>query len=256
MTRLAFGIDIGGSGVKGALVDLDLGEFVGERRRIKTPSESTPKAIGEICNTLLDHFQVPAEMPVGVTIPGPVKHNVIQFIANLHQDWAGTNIHELMLQYTGRNFFAVNDADAAGYAEVKYGAAKDKDGLVIVTTLGTGIGSALVMDGILIPNTELGHIELDGRDAESHASSGVKAIKKLSYKDWSKRLQRYYSHIEMLFSPELFVVGGGISKDHEKFLPLLNLKTPIVPATLRNKAGIIGAAILAEQQMNRTNPVA
>ncbi len=240
-----FGIDIGGSGIKGAYVDLETGDFVGERLRIKTPKPSTPDAVAKICQEIIEAKEVPAEMPVGVTIPGPVKDDVVSFIANLDQAWAGVDARVLMRKYTGHIAKCVNDADAAGYAEVHFGAAKDVPGLVIVTTLGTGIGTALIYNGVLVPNCELGHVELDGHDAESRASSGVKSKEKLSYKKWAKRLQKYYSHLEMLFSPDLFVVGGGVSKDHAKFLPLLDLKTPIIPAQLLNQAGIVGAAALA-----------
>lgn len=240
-----FGIDIGGSGIKGAYVDLETGDFVGERLRIETPKRSTPDAVAAICNDILYEMQVSMDMPIGLTVPAPVKHDVVSFMANLHQDWVGTDVRSLMRKHTGRLAKCVNDADAAGYAEVRYGAAKDVPGLVIVTTLGTGIGTALVYNGILVPNSELGHLELDGNDAETRASSGVKTKEDLSYKKWAKRLQRYYSHLELLFSPDLFVVGGGVSKNHEKFLPLLDLRTPIIPAQLRNQAGIVGAAALA-----------
>lgn len=240
-----FGIDIGGSGVKGAYVDLETGDFFGDRMRIKTPKPSTPEAVAEVCREILDAKEVPAEMPVGITVPGPVKNDMIGFMANLDQAWAGIDARVLMRKHTGHTVRCVNDADAAGYAESRFGAAKDVPGLVIVTTLGTGIGTTLIYNGVLVPNCELGHLELNGHDAETRASSGVKTAEKLSYKKWSKRLQKYYSHLEMLFSPDLFVVGGGVSKDHDKFLPLLELKTPIVPAQLFNQAGIVGAAALA-----------
>lgn len=247
MANQGFGIDVGGSGIKGAIVDLDTGEFVGERERIPTPESATPQAVAEVCQTLLERFGVTADMPVGLTIPAPVKHNVVQFMANLDQSWTGTNVADLMSEVTGRPVYAVNDADAAGFAEVAYGAARDVNGVVIVTTLGTGIGSAIINDGVLLPNTELGHLEIDGKDAEKRAASSIKTKKDLSWEDWAKRLQRYYSHVEMLFSPDLFVVGGGVSRKHDKFLPLLDLKTPIIPAQLRNTAGIVGAAVLASR---------
>lgn len=240
-----FGIDIGGSGIKGAFVDLDTGDFIGERLRIKTPKPATPDAVAQVCRELLERKQVPQDMALGVTVPAPVKDDIAQFIANLDASWAGTDVRVLMRKHTGYVVKCVNDADAAGYAEARYGAAKDVPGMVIVTTLGTGIGTALIYHGMLVPNCELGHLELNGHDAESRASSGVKTAENLSYKKWAKRLQKYYSHLEMLFSPDLFVVGGGVSREHEKFLPLLDLKTPIVPAQLRNQAGIVGAAALA-----------
>ena len=152
-----------------------------------------------------------------------------------------------MREHLGRPVTGLNDADAAGLAEVAFGAAKDVPGTIIVTTLGTGIGSAVVVDGTLVPNTELGHLEIDGYDAETRASAGQRTAQDLSWKKWAKRLQRYYSHVEMLFSPDLFVVGGGVSRKHEKYLPLLDLKTPIVPAQLLNTAGIVGAAYQASR---------
>ena len=168
-------------------------------------------------------------------------------MANLHKSWKGVNADQLMTAALGRPVSTVNDADAAGYAEVAYGAARNQVGTVIVTTLGTGIGSALIVDGVLVPNTELGHLEIDGHDAESRASSAAKEREGLTYGKWAKRLTRYYSVVEMLFSPDLFVVGGGVSKDHEKFVPLLKTRAPIVPAALRNQAGIVGAAALADR---------
>lgn len=248
MTRVGLGIDIGGSGVKGALVDLDTGEFIGERIRYDTPEKSTPEAVAEVCKQIIAELGVGEDVPIGITIPAPVVHGTIAFMANLHKSWTGINAEELFARVTGHPVTIVNDADAAGVAEVYYGAAKDVAGTVIVTTQGTGIGSALLYNGVLVPNTELGHLEIDGRDAESQAAASRRAKEDLSWKAWAKRLQRYYSHVEMLFSPDLLVVGGGVSKRHDQFLPLLDLKTPIVPAELRNTAGIVGAAIYADQQ--------
>jgi polyphosphate glucokinase len=165
--------------------------------------------------------------------------------ANVSKKWIGLHAEELFEQALGRDIHFVNDADAAGYAETRFGAAKDKDGLVIMTTLGTGIGSALIYDGVLIPNAELGHLEIDGHDAESRAAYSAKERDDLSWEKWAKRLQKYYSAVEFLFTPDLFIVGGGVSKNYESFLPLLDLKTPIVPAVHRNNAGILGAAALA-----------
>lgn len=248
MSKQACGIDIGGSGVKGAIVDLETGEFVGERIRIETPQPATPDAVADVVRQVVEGLGVGADMPVGVTVPAPVIHGVVPFIANLDAAWAGINAVELMEKHLGRPVIVLNDADAAGLAEVAYGAAKGVDGLVIVTTQGTGIGSAMVMNGVLIPNSELGHLEIDGHDAEKRASASQKTLQDLSWKKWAKRLQRYYSHVEMLFSPDLFVVGGGVSKKHEKFMPLLELKTPMVPAVLFNTAGIVGAAFEASRQ--------
>lgn len=247
MASVGCGIDIGGSGVKGALVNLDTGEFIGERIRIATPVPSTPDSVAEVCREILDQLGVGPEIPVGIAFPAPIIHGTIPFIANLDQSWAGVDVNELMTRHLGRGVTALNDADAAGLAEVAYGAAKGVPGTVIVTTLGTGIGSAIVVDGTLVPNTELGHLEIDGHDAEKRASSGQRELQELSWGKWAKRLQRYYSHVEMLFSPDLFVVGGGVSKKHEKFLPKLDLVAPIVPAQLLNTAGIVGAAYQASR---------
>ena len=180
MTRVGVGIDIGGSGVKGALVDLDKGEFIGERVRYDTPESSTPLAVAKICKTIIDELGAAPEVPIGITVPAPVLHGVIPFIANLDQSWTGINADELFQDVTGHQVTVLNDADAAGVAEYYFGAAKGVDGTVIVTTLGTGIGSALLYNGILVPNTELGHVELDGRDAESHAAASQRVKQELS----------------------------------------------------------------------------
>jgi polyphosphate glucokinase len=180
-----------------------------------------------------------------VTVPGVVQHGVVRSAANIDQAWLGTDADALFTQATGRDVHVVNDADAAGLAEVRYGAAQGRKGLVIVTTLGTGIGSALVYDGVLVPNSELGHLEIDGHVAEKRAANSVREKDDLSWEAWAKRLTTYYRTLEKLFSPDLFVVGGGVSKKASNFLPLLGLDTEIVPATLRNKAGIVGAALYA-----------
>lgn len=244
------GIDVGGSGIKGAPVDLEVGDFAAARLRIDTPSTSTPKNVAKVVAEIIDHFgDTIGDGPIGLTIPAPVVHGKVPFIANLDQQWAGLQADQFFADQLGRPITLVNDADAAGVAEVHYGAAKGVTGLVILTTLGTGIGSALILDGNLVPNTELGHLEIDGHDAETQAASSIKDRLGLSYKDWAVRLQRYYEVVEMLFWPDLFVVGGGVSKDHAKFMPNLTLKTPMVPAQLRNKAGIIGAAWLANDRL-------
>lgn len=241
----AFGIDIGGSGIKGAPVDLAAGDFAAERLRIPTPKPSTPAAISDTVGELIDAFQLSADLPVGLTFPAPIKGGEVGFIANLDQSWQGVNVPELLTEKLGRHIVAVNDADAAGLAEARYGAAKGENGLVFVITLGTGIGSALIYRGELIANSELGHLELDGVDAETRASSGVRKAEGLSFKQWVPRLQRYFGYLDRIFSPDLIVVGGGVSKHHQEFLPQLDLRCPIVPAKLRNRAGIIGAALMA-----------
>ncbi len=241
----AFGVDIGGSGIKGAPVDLVKGEFAGERVRIPTPQPATPTAVAQTVAEVLEAFHLPKDVPVGVTFPAVILHGVAQSAANVDSSWIGTDVEDVIADATGRTVVAVNDADAAGLAETLYGAARGVSGVVLVTTLGTGIGSALVVDGRLVPNTELGHLEIDGHDAESRAAESARDREDLDWEQWAERLQRYYSVVENLFWPDLIVVGGGVSKHYEKFLPLLKLRTPIVPATLRNAAGIVGAASLA-----------
>ena len=246
MTTLAIGIDIGGTGIKGAVVDVDTGELVSERAKEATPDGGQPDDIVKVVVEMIAGFGTTADgLPVGVCFPAIVIDGRTMSAANVSKKWIGLEAEHLFEASLKRNIFFVNDADAAGIAEVRYGAAKGERGLVILTTLGTGIGSAFLYNGTLIPNTELGHMEIDGKDAESRASYAAKERKGLSWAAWAERLQRFYSKVEFLFSPTLFVVGGGVSKQYEDFLPLLDLKTPIVPAALRNNAGILGAAALA-----------
>lgn len=245
MSDLAFGIDIGGSGIKGAPVDLTAGDYAKKRTRIPTPVPSTPQAVADVLTELVDSYDLPDDAPIGVAFPAPMQHGVVRSMANLDQSWTGVDLPALVRRTSGRHVVAVNDADAAGVGEVRYGAARDTVGVVLVATLGTGIGSALVVDGVLVPNTELGHLEIDGYDAESRAADSAREREDLSWEDWSERLQRYFGVVEDLLSPDLIVVGGGVSKHHEKYLPNLHLRAPIVPAQLRNAAGIVGAAALA-----------
>ena len=246
MADLPFGIDFGGSGIKGAPVDVQRGEFAAKRQRIKTPSPSTPDAVAKVFVELLGRFP-DSTGPVGVTVPGVVHHGVVHTAANIDESWIDTDADRLFTDATGRDVHVVNDADAAGLAEVRYGAAKGRSGLVIVTTLGTGIGSALVYNGVLVPNSELGHLEIDGHDAESRAANSARERDDLTMEHWAKRLTKYYRTLEMLFSPDLIVVGGGISKQSDEFLPLVRIETEIVPATLLNKAGVVGAALCATE---------
>jgi polyphosphate glucokinase len=242
----SFGIDFGGTGIKGAPVDLGTGDFAAERVRIKTPAVSTPQAVAEVFVELLAQFPESVG-PVGVTVPGVVRHGVVHSAANIDESWIGTDADRVFTEATGRDVHVVNDADAAGLAEVRYGAAAGRKGVIIVTTLGTGIGSALINDGVLVPNTELGHLEIDGHDAESRAANSAREREELSWEKWAKRLTKYYRTLERLFSPDLFLVGGGVSKESEAFLPLLEIDTEIIPATLRNKAGVVGAALYASE---------
>ncbi|AWE42554.1 MULTISPECIES: polyphosphate--glucose phosphotransferase [unclassified Actinobaculum] len=250
-SNIALGIDIGGSGIKGAPVDLETGTFFAPRHRIPTPQPATPEAVAATVAELVQHFDPDGELPIGIDLPAPILDGVIPSMANLDKSWAGVNGDELFANVLGRPVTLVNDADAAGYAEVRYGAAVGRSGLTIVLTLGTGIGSALVVNDVLVPNTELGHVELDGYDAETRASSAVYEREKLSYKQWAKRLQRYLSYLEGLFFPSVFIIGGGISRKSEKFLPLIDTRAPLIPARLLNTAGIVGSALLAAEAVGR-----
>ncbi|MEO9324419.1 polyphosphate--glucose phosphotransferase [Nocardioides sp. C4-1] len=243
------GIDFGGSGIKAAPVDLDRGDFAAERVRIETPQPSTPDAVAEVFAELASSFDADdGGTPVGVTVPGVVRDGVVSTAANIDPSWVGVDAAALFSQAAGRPVFAVNDADAAGLAEAHFGAARGQKGLVIVTTLGTGIGSALLHDGVLLPNSELGHLEIDGRNAESHAANSAREKHDLSWEEWAERLTTYYRTVEGLLTPDLFVVGGGVSKHADKFLPMVDITTPIIPAVLRNKAGIVGAALYATRR--------
>ncbi|MEO3938993.1 ROK family protein [Dermatophilaceae bacterium Soc4.6] len=249
------GIDVGGSGIKAAPVDLEKGSFAAKRKRVDTPQPATPEAVIEVIAQLVEHFadQV-GDAPIGVTVPAVVTHGTVRSAANIDQAWIDFEGEKAMSKALGREVTLVNDADAAGYGELHYGAAKNENGLVILTTLGTGIGSAILYNNLLVPNSELGHLEIDGKDAEKEAASSVKDRLGMSYEDYALRLQRYYEVVEALFSPDLFVVGGGISKDADQFLHLLRLRTPIIPALLENKAGIIGAARLASEAAGTFKP--
>ena len=244
----AFGVDIGGSGIKGAIVDLDRGELAMERVKYLTPHPSTPEAVADVVARLVG--EAGWKGILGATFPAVIQHGVALSAANVDKSWIGTDVDKVFTDLTGCDVTVLNDADAAGLAEARYGAAKGVDGVVILLTFGTGIGSALLHDGQLVPNTELGHLELEGRDAEKKASSAAKDNEGLSYKQWAKRVQRYMSHVEKLFTPDLFVVGGGVSKNADKWVPLLNIRTPIKPAELLNNAGIVGAALAAHERYN------
>lgn len=249
---IGFGIDIGGSGIKGAPVHLALGEFTTDRLRIETPQPSTPDAVAEVVARIVDSFGgAGADLPVGVTFPAVIQHGVAKTAANVDKSWIDLDVDALFTEAIGRPVHVVNDADAAGVAEVRYGAGCGVNGVVFMATLGTGIGSALFVDGVLVPNTELGHLEIDGFDAETRAAESARDRESLSWDAWSARLQRYFSAVESLFWPDLIIVGGGVSKKHEKFLPRLDLRAPIVPAVLRNDAGAIGAAALAAEPVDR-----
>ena len=239
------GIDIGGTGIKGAPVDVETGQLVGERFRIDTPRPALPNAVADVVERIAEHFNYRG--PAGVTFPAVVKHGVTYTAANVDRSWIGTNAGELFSQHVGGPVTVVNDADAAGVAEIRFGAGKDRKGVIILLTLGTGIGSAVFLDGKLLPNSEFGHLMIRGKEAEKRASEKVREQKQLSWQQWAERLSEFLNELEKLFSPDLFIMGGGISKKAEKFFPYLKTQTEVivVPAQMRNEAGIIGAAYLA-----------
>ncbi|MGI8691829.1 MAG: polyphosphate--glucose phosphotransferase [Geodermatophilaceae bacterium] len=244
-SNLGLGVDIGGSGIKGALVDLDLGVLAGERLRIDTPHPATPGAVGKVVGRLVEHFAWTGE--VGLTLPAVITGGIARTAANIDPSWVGTDVRAALGKHVPGPVEVLNDADAAGLAEVRYGAARDADGVVLVLTFGTGIGSALFVDGRLVPNTELGHIEVGGVDGEDVAAASVKDQEGLSWVQWAKRVQRYLERLERFLWPDLIVVGGGVSKRADKWLPLIEHRTPIVPAQLQNAAGIVGAALAAAE---------
>ena len=241
------GIDIGGSGIKGAIVDTESGDFVTERLRSETPQPATPQAVAEVVGEISAHFNWDA--PIGCTFPAVVQRGVTKTAANVHQSWIGTDAVSLLQTKTGNPVIVLNDADAAGIAEMEFGAGRGRDGLVAILTLGTGIGSSLFTDGHLVPNTELGHLIIRGKDAEERATDRARQEKGYSWKQWGKRVSEYLEYLESLIWPDLFIIGGGVSKQYDKFFPFITCKTEIVPAQLRNRAGIVGAAVAAEKLM-------
>ncbi|MBN2149301.1 MAG: ROK family protein [Anaerolineales bacterium] len=238
------GIDIGGTGIKGALVDISSGVMQTERLRIPTPSPAKPHAVAAVVAQLARQFEWKGA--IGCGFPGVVRRGVTLTAANVHKQWIGLNAAHLFSQATGCGVVVVNDADAAGLAEVSFGAGKNKRGVVMMVTIGTGLGTALFIDGILVPNTELGHIEIGGQDAELTASDAARQREKLSWEKWATRFDRYLGTLERLFWPDLFILGGGAVKKAERFMPLLNLRTPAVTAEMGNNAGIVGAAMAAK----------
>ncbi|MGG7571688.1 polyphosphate--glucose phosphotransferase [Streptomyces sirii] len=255
-----FGVDIGGSGIKGAPVDLERGELVDARYKVLTPQPATPDAVAECVGQVVAHFGWSG--PVGATFPGVVTGGTTRTAANVDKRWIGTDAGALLTGRLGGEsggcpVTVLNDADAAGLAEMRFGAGRGRAGTVIVLTLGTGIGSAVFTDGRLVPNTELGHLELHGHEAEKRASTKAKEDEELSWQHWARRVRKYLAHLEMLFSPELFVIGGGVSRKAEKFLPLIEgVRAEIVPARLQNNAGIVGAAMAAYAARADATPAA
>jgi polyphosphate glucokinase len=241
------GIDIGGTGIKGAPVDVETGELTADRFRIPTPTGGSPGDVSRVVGEIADHFDTTG--PVGCTFPAVMQRGVALTAANVDNAWIGADAQALFEGEVRRPFVVLNDADAAGIAEVTFGAGKNANGTVMVITLGTGIGSALFVDGTLVPNTEFGHLDVRGKAAEVRASEKVREDQELSWGKWAKRLNEVLGHIEALLCPDLFIIGGGVSKKSEKYLPLLKTRAEIVPAELLNQAGIVGAAIAAHRSM-------
>ncbi|MBN1217874.1 MAG: ROK family protein [Anaerolineae bacterium] len=234
------GIDIGGSGIKGAPVDIKRGILAADRHRIPTPQPSKPEAVAEVVAEIAKYFEW--QGPIGCTFPAVIKDGVVYTAANVDKSWIGANGQKILQKTTGCPVLLLNDADAAGIAEMKFGAGKGHTGVVVVVTLGTGIGTAIFVNGHLIPNTEFGHIEVRGKDAEDRASDRIRKEKNLNWRKYADRVDEFLGRLEALFSPDLFIIGGGVSKKHEKFIPLLHTQAEVVPAQMLNEAGIIGAA--------------
>jgi len=240
-------VDIGGSGIKGCPVDLETGELIGERLRIDTPQPSTPEAVFDVVRRVVGEFDWTG--PIGVTFPGVMKHGVAYTAANVDKGWIGTDVDAGLEAVIPGAVHTLNDADAAGLAEMRYGAGRGRDGVVLMLTFGTGIGSALFVNGTLVTNTEFGHIQVDGEDGERRASAAAKDRHELSYPEWAERVDRYLDVLERSLWPDLIIVGGGVSKKAHKWVPLLSTRTPIVAAELLNNAGIAGAALAAHENL-------
>jgi polyphosphate glucokinase len=246
--RRGFGIDVGGSGIKGAIVDLDTGQLIGDRVKLLTPQPATPAAVAKTIAEVVNAFGWTG--PLGVTYPGVVTHGIVQTAANVDKAWIGTNVSDIIsAELDGQDVTILNDADAAGLAEERFGAGKDRSGLVVLLTFGTGIGSAVIHHGRLIPNTEFGHLEVGGKEAEQRAASSVKEKNGWSYEKWTKQVTKVLVAIENAIWPDLFIAGGGISRKADKWVHLLENRTPVVPAALQNNAGIVGAAMASVEDV-------
>ncbi|MET7403512.1 polyphosphate--glucose phosphotransferase [Dactylosporangium sp. NPDC005572] len=248
---VVLGIDIGGSGIKGAPVDLSTGVFSSDRVRIETPQPADVPSVVKTVAAVAGHF--PPATSVGITFPAVVQHGVTKTAANVDQSWVDAPAEQLFTEALGRPVTVLNDADAAGVAEMEYGAGKGVAGLVVMVTFGTGIGSALFIDGTLVPNTELGHVHmsglhLHGGDAEDYASDRIREQHELDWEQWGERVQTYLRHLHGLLWPDLIIIGGGVSKKADRYLEYVDVPTKVVPATLQNNAGIVGAALLAERR--------
>jgi polyphosphate glucokinase len=240
---------VGGTGVKGAPVETQSGKLLAERFRLETPQPATPEAVAGTIKEIVGHFRWRG--PLGCAVPAVVKAGRLRTAANISKRWLDVDAARMLREKTRLPVSVINDADAAGYAEMTFGAGRRRSGLVIMVTLGTGIGTALFINGHLVPNTELGHLELDGVDAEDRAAASVREQKQMSWRRWSKRVDAYLHRLHAYFWPDLFIIGGGVSKQHDKFLPRLTQSVPVVPAQLRNDAGIIGAALAYEHEKRR-----
>ena len=257
--QLAIGIDFGGSGIKAAVVDVESGELVSDRLRVPTPTPSEPAAVTEAMARLVRRAERQvggSRLPVGIGIPAVVIDGVVTSAANIDPGWVDYHAQAHLSRLLKRPVVTVNDADAAGIAEMRFGAGRGQAGTVIVLTLGTGTGSAIFVDGALVPNTELGHMEIRGRDAEHRSAAAARVRRGLSWKAWAGDLDEHLRQIEILFSPRLFILGGGVSKNADRFVPRLTVRAEVVPAELRNNAGIIGAAVVAFERTEATGPVA
>lgn len=241
------GIDIGGSGIKGAIVDTKKAELITQRKRYSTPSPSTPQAVAKKVAKIARHFDW--QGPLGCGFPAVVQNGVVKSAANVHDDWIGTNAKELFEEATGCQTVVLNDADAAGMAEIQFGAGKDRQGVILLITIGTGLGTVIFVDGVLVPNLELGHIELRGKDAEVRASDAARKKDDLSWKAWARRFDEYLHAVDRLTNPDLIILGGGAAKKMHKYQEYLTVKTEVVPAEFLNEAGIVGAALAAEKRL-------
>ena len=237
------GIDIGGSGIKGAVVNIKSGTLVTERHRIATPQPATPEAVAATVLKLVDFFNYTG--PIGCGFPALIRNGVAKTAANIDKSWVDIPVEQLLSETTKQHVYVINDADAAGLGELRFGAGNGHDGIAMMLTIGTGIGSAIIHQGALLPCTELGHLEFKGDSAEKYCSDATREREDLSWEKWGKRFNKYLMHLEMLFSPDLFILGGGASKKFDKYKQQLNVKANVVPASLRNLAGIIGAACYA-----------
>lgn len=240
------GIDVGGSGIKGAPIDTATGAMLAERQRLPTPAPAKPNPVAETVAELARSFDWHG--PIGCGFPSAIRGGIVVTAANIHKKWIGMNVNELFSEATGCPARVINDADAAGLAEVTFGAGRGRQGVIIMVTIGTGLGTALFTDGKLLPNAELGHIEIGGVDAETRASDGARKRDEMPFGKWVARFDEYLNRLEHLFWPDLFIIGGGISKKHETFVPQLTVEAEVVPAQLLNNAGIVGAALAAAQK--------